>query len=183
MVSSFDCENLSLLAINDKESPALGLYYARTSGIVKKMFFSLDSNIRMKDLLWCHKRIRRRYIDESRRRESDILGANRGPGHLQFFGHFADTDTHQHDHFMVKKDLKVGLHKKKISLFRLSILRLYKAHQPFQPPTLHKCSVLRRLGYGIQRQAEHQNIERHWSRGLRIVDNFFPFTPFVSGHL
>ena len=50
------------------------------------------------------------YVDKLRRGESGIFGVNGGPDDSKFFGRLVDRNTDQHNHFMGKKDAKVGSH-------------------------------------------------------------------------
>jgi hypothetical protein len=60
--------------------------------------------------------------------ESGILGINRGTGNSQFLGRFVNRDINQHDHFMGKKDTKLGSNKNDqlipIEHFELSSIHL-----------------------------------------------------------
>ena len=51
------------------------------------------------------------YVDELGRGESGVFGVNGGPGDSKSLGRLVNRNTDQHNHFMGKKDPKVGSHK------------------------------------------------------------------------
>ena len=81
------------------------------NGNVKQSEVALELRYKDQEQLWRRKGIRRDYGGESGRRESGVLGINRSAGDAKFLSRLVDRDIDEHNHFMRKKDPKVGLHK------------------------------------------------------------------------
>ena len=86
------------------------------------------SDIRIKDSYGATNGIAEVMWDELGWQESGILAINRGTGDSKFLGSLMDRDIGQHNHFMGKKDPKVGPHKNNqfiaVEHFELSSIHL-----------------------------------------------------------
>jgi hypothetical protein len=77
----------------------------------RKINHNWNSDIRIKDHYGATNGFVSSYVDGLGRGETCVFGVNGGTGDSKFLSRLVNWNIDQHNHFMGKKDPKVGLHK------------------------------------------------------------------------